>query len=206
MLSSLSLSRSQCQTRFTGKRPCLPLSTKRVDCSLWNAGNKCALGATARATAGGAAAGASAWVWMASRGYAEPQAPRPTSVFRFFPPAHTPRVVRGLLLISIDRSVPYLVGRLYAISTLGGSENSSNGRRPETSTFVTCRDDSSNLVLLGFFHAQRISCARARDIEKQGQLSIPGPWKFPAWEISLALELTAAIGTNASIERMKCWG
>ena len=124
----------------------------------------------------------------------------------FFPPAHTPRVVRGLLLISIDRSVPYLVGRLYAISTLGGSENSSNGRRPETSTFVTCRDDSSNLVLLGFFHAQRISCAGARDIEKQGQLSIPGPWKFPAWEISLALELTAAIGTNASIERMKCSG
>ena len=75
----------------------------------------------------------------------------------------TPRVVRGLLLISIDRSVPYLVGRLYAISTLGGSENSSNGRRPETSTFVTCRDDSSNLVLLGFFHAQRISCAGARE-------------------------------------------
>ena len=71
--------------------------------------------------------------------------------------------VRGLLLISIDRSVPYLVGRLYAISTLGGSENSSNGRRPETSTFVTCRDDSSNLVLLGFFHAQRISCAGARE-------------------------------------------
>ena len=96
-------------------------------------------------------------------GYAKPQAPRPTSVFRFFPPAHTPRVVRGLLLISIDRSVPYLVGRLYAISTLGGSENSSNGRRPETSTFVTCRDDSSNLVLLGFFYAQRISCAGARE-------------------------------------------
>ena len=123
------------------------------------------------------------------------QAPRPTSVFRFFPPAR----VRGLLLISIDRSVPYLVGRLHAISTLGGSENSSNGRRPRNQhKFVTYRDDSSNLVLRGFFHAQRISCAGARDIEKQGQLSIPGAWKFPAWEISLRLGTNGRVGTSAA--------
>ena len=194
-LSSRSLSRSQCQTRFTGKRPCLPLSTKRVDCSLWNAGNKCALGATARATAGGAAAGVSACVWMASRrlrGAFKRRGPQVCSgSFRLR--------VRGLLLISIDRSVPYLVGRLHAISTLGGSENSSNGRRPRNQhKFVTYRDDSSNLVLRGFFHAQRISCAGARDIEKQGQLSIPGAWKFPAWEISLRLGTNGRVGTSAA--------